>query len=335
MKSLIIGQDIGFGSNKLVGPNGEVEVNSHVAVKTGEKFSDLVIKTGKDAPVQITLADGTTYYVGKGSHHFGRPIESVDLTRLLGSTEARVQLYATLSKYAQVHKAGDNLEISHLTVGLPLEMLRGQTARTNASAMKQWLLGNHAWMINGLLPMSASIENVAVTSQAGAAFYEWAYNDSGQVQNKRALGSVAIVAIGFKTSELMALEDGAPVPNKTGGVNFGVKDFLQPLADERSMTLGEMDAKLRAGKIPLKGSGIDNWNRQLIGHVSKILNGYGDMGKRFECIYVCGGGTHLVNKTFSAALGTNVQIAHDPVFTVARGLYKMAVFNQSSHAQNT
>jgi hypothetical protein len=140
--TLLFGEDLGMGANKLYGSQGGLTLPSLVAAETGRVVGPLLGFRHTKPPLHIRF-DGSAFYVGSGSHDWGHPIENLDYDRMIGVPETRAVLYGNLSQYIAQH--GDFDKPLAFLVGLPLEPLSGPDAQANTNAVRQWMKGDHRW----------------------------------------------------------------------------------------------------------------------------------------------------------------------------------------------
>ena len=136
METLILGQDLGMGSNKLYGSQGGLVLQSVVAAVTGQAVGSLLGFRTQKPPLKLYL-DGTMFYVGPGAADWGQVIEHLDYDRLNGVPETRAVVYANLTRY--LHQMTVTQAYMNLIVGLPLEPLSGPAAQSTADAVRAWL----------------------------------------------------------------------------------------------------------------------------------------------------------------------------------------------------
>jgi hypothetical protein len=78
-----------------------------------------------------------SFFVVDNAHDYGRPVENLDLGRLAGAPEMRALLYGRIT-----------LPVA-MMVGLPLQMMSGETAKECANQVRSWLKGAHTWNADG------------------------------------------------------------------------------------------------------------------------------------------------------------------------------------------
>ncbi|MBN2147999.1 MAG: ParM/StbA family protein [Anaerolineales bacterium] len=317
---LLLGQDLGMGSNKLFGAQGGFVLPSTVAAETTQPVGRLLGLRSQKPPMHIRV-DGLAFYVGSGAHDWGRPIENLDYDRLTGVPETRAIVYANFTRYFRQHGLPD-IPL-HLIVGLPLEPLSGSDASANANAVRQWLRGEHQWEADGHA-MKVTIAEVKITSQPSGALFDYLLDDQGQsIAERKAhfAKEIGIISVGFNTLELMTVRDKAPVQSMTAGQTLGVRRLLEIVNREGLYTLGELDSLLRAGKLDLQ-SELQVWGREVTGQIEKV---WGQRWRRFSQIIVVGGGALLLRNVLVGHFGGKLYIPDDPILSIARGLYRLAV----------
>jgi len=321
---IIFGEDLGIGANKLFGPAGGLEVQAQVAAEVGKPVTSLLGFTNRKPPMQIKV-DGMVYYVGAGSHDWGRAIENLDYDRMNGVPETRAILYASLTHYMNFHGKID--EDVNVIVGLPLEPLSGETGLENAEKVKHWLKGNHSWEVENN-PYNVFISDVKVTSQPSGALFDYLLDDYGMFISERKAHfsqEVGILSIGFNTIEILTVSNRTPVQGMTAGKTVGVRRLLELINKQQLYTLGELDTRLRAGVLDIT-SALPVWEREVTGQIEKV---WGNRWKRFAQVIVVGGGALLLSNTLMAWFNGRLNIPIDPVMAISRGLYKQGLMIQN------
>jgi hypothetical protein len=325
---LLFGEDLGMGANKLYGSQGGLTLPSLVAAETGRVVGPLLDFRHTKPPLHIRF-DGAAFYVGSGSHDWGRPIENLDYDRMIGVPETRAVLYGNLSQYIAQH--GDFDKPLAFLVGLPLEPLSGPDAQAIANAVRQWLKGEHRWEADGK-PHQVSITDVRVTSQPSGALFDYILDEKGQFIPERKASlkqEIGIVSIGFNTLELLTVKDKAPVQAMTAGRTMGVRRLLELVNPEGLYTLGELDGHLRSGQLDTR-SALPVWGSEVSGQIEKI---WGQRWRRFTQIIVVGGGALLLRDHLIERFNGKVYLPDDPVIAIARGLYKLALQQSNRKGQ--
>lgn len=321
--ALNLGFDPGMGAIKLYGPQGGAELPSQVATNGTKKLAHFAGLSRRAAPPEVKTQDGQ-FYVGLGAHDYGRPVENMDYDRLTGSPEMRALLYGALAAFSGRYGLPDALHT--MTVGLPIETLSGDEAQTNAAAVREWLRGTHAWMVDGK-EYRLHVENVTVTPQPVGALFDYVLDEDGQFipERRGALTrEVGVCSIGFNTIELLVIRDKAPVERFTTGNTSGVRRLLELVNRQGLYSLGELDAQLRGGKLSYQDA-LPVWAREVGGEIEKR---WGQAYRRFERVIMVGGGAILLSKAMQDRFGAKAFVPEQPVLATARGLFKLAQMQQ-------
>jgi hypothetical protein len=320
-KTIYIGEDLGMGANKVWGPAGGLQVMSQVAVSAGGHLGGMTGLKAKRRPMEVRGSFGA-FYVGQGAHEYGRPVENLDFDRLTGAPEMRALLYGTLAEYQAMHGAFKG-PIS-LMVGLPLQMMTGEKAKEFQNGVKSWLRGVHEFEVDGTA-QKMEVEQARLTSQPVGALFDYVLNDVGEIVAERGsalLDEVGVISVGFNTVELMVVKDQGAVERFTQGNTIGVRRLLELMNRDGAFSLGEMDERLRAGRMrsELK-SALPIWGREVNGEIEKR---WGQSYRRFAKVIVVGGGALILKDALTAQFGMKAFMPNLPVLSIARGLWKLA-----------
>ena len=320
--------DPGYANIKLFGSRGPLVMQSAIAISAGDKIGHMAGLRVSRPPLCVRTNAGQ-FYVGEGSHDWGRPVENLDYDRLSGVPETRAIVYASLTRY--IEQYCPFASPVQMVVGLPLEPLSGPYAQTNADSARQWLRGEHSWEANGK-PYTVTISEVRVTSQPTGALFEYLLDDNGQFLPERKSHfneEVGILSIGFNTIEMLAIKERAPIQAMTAGRTSGVRRLLELLNHQGMYSLGEMDDRLRSGSLDVKAA-LPIWSREVTGQIEKT---WGQRWRRFARIIAVGGGVLLLKDTLIERFDGKVYIPTDPVLAIAHGLYKLALMQSNRRSK--
>jgi hypothetical protein len=305
--------DFGAGNFKRVGADGAHVLPSQMATVLGESLGRSAGLKTRKPPVCIGL-NGSRFYVGAGAHDWGRPIENLADERFIaGAPELRALVYATLPAAQSIHAI----------VGLPQSALADGQARDTANAVKGWLMGVHEWTVDGE-PRAATVDQVTVASQAAGALFDYLLDDAGvflparKAHFKEELG---VVSVGMSTLELLVVRNGAPVERFTSSLTAGVRRVLDLVDPQGLYSRGELDEALRANRLDVSKA-LPVWSSEVVGHIE---NAWGKAFRRFAAVLTVGGGALLLQPTLLALFNGRSVLLPEPVISVARGLYKLAV----------
>lgn len=316
--TIILGEDLGMGANKLFGEHGGLQLPSHVAINGAQKVANMVGLRSQKAPLHIRMAHGS-FYVGPDAHDWGRPVENLDYDRLTGAPEMHALFYGSLTRFAQQYGPLDR-PLS-LMVGMPLEPLTGTNAPDNVRAVRRWMEGVHEWQADGK-DYRTEIAEVSVTSQPVGALFDYLLTEDGRFAPERKAAfkkEVGIISVGFNTVELLVVRDRQPVQRFTAGTTAGVRRLLEIVNGQGLYSLGELDNQLRNGTLEIKDA-LPIWEREVTGVINQH---WGDAWRRFATVLLVGGGASLLKNTLPYRFNGKAYVPADPVLSIARGLYKL------------
>jgi len=323
-----LGMDAGNGAYKLTGDGGFLELQSQVAMNGGLKVMNTMGLRKSKAPLQISNDSGS-FYVGPSAHDHGRPVENLDVDRFNGTPEMRALFHGSLTEYQR--KYGMFASPLSITVGLPNEILTGDAAEKNVETVKQWMRGTHTWSADGE-PFTVEVADVKVASQVTGGLFDYLLDAEGRFipDRKGAFsGEVGAISIGFGTVELMAVRDRTPVQRFTTGATSGVRRLLEIVNGQRLYSLGELDMQLRAGQLDVSAA-LPIWEREVMGVIEKQ---WGTAWKRFAVVLLMGGGSILLKDTLPYRFNGKAYVPDQPVIAIARGLYKLSLFQQKRNKE--
>lgn len=309
-----IGIDLGYGAIKIASPKGTYQLPSFVGVAQVSRIANTEGAKRSKASTHI-IVDGNAYRVGSNAHSDGKPLENLDYERLLGSPEIKALTFAALVN----HDTTENIDAM---VGLPLGLLSEESAKSNAAAVRKWMLGTHNVIVDGKAH-TITINSVGITSQPIGALYDYILTSKGKPHKSNAAtvkGEVGIISVGFNTIEMYTMRNKATVQRLSSSTKNGVRRLLELCDPHGHHTLGEKDDLLRAGVLDVSAQ-KPIWSREVRGDIEKT---WGDVWQRFGSIIAVGGGTIILNGSMEQ-YEDKMHKPDDPVFSIASGLYKNLV----------
>jgi len=307
--------DPGYGNCKLWGPDGSTIMPSLVATDGHGEIHDSAM-TNRRPPLDIAIQNHE-FYVGKGAHGWGRPVESLDFDRFVGSPEMQALLYGALTL-----ASFGNGETIDMVVGLPLALLSGDPSnvRKTIRGVKHFFSGDHIWA-SGDKDLAVSVSSVSVASQAVGSLFDYLLTDDGHMTPSRRAQheqEIGICNIGFNTVDLLVAQKGAISQRFTANDTRGVRRFLQLSDRDGLYSLGELDEQFRARSLQ-DDQALDVWKTEVMGFIE---DAWGSLFRRFVVVYCVGGGADILKDALQNRFGTKFAIADDPISATARGLYK-------------
>lgn len=322
--SIKFGFDMGMGALKLWSASGGFQLVSQVASNGKNHLMDGIMGLKSSKKPMLISGDFGSFYVGFGAHENGRPVTNLSFERLTGVPEMRALLYAALAQYQNEYGPFD--EALSLMVGLPLQMMTGEKAKEYQRGVKSWLMGSHTFQADGITH-TIEIDSVKQTSQPVGALFDFVLNHRGEIADashgSALMGEVGVISVGFNTVELMVVKEQRAFQRFTEGNTLGVRRLLDLMNKGNLRSLGEMDELLRAGglKQELKAA-LPTWASEVNGKIDDVWEG--NTHHRFEKVLIVGGGPLLLREYLTAQFGAKAWMPSDPVFSIARGLYKLS-----------
>ncbi len=323
-----LGIDAGNGAFKIFGSAGGLELVSQVAVNDGQRAVSTLGLRKQKAPLRITNGHGS-FYVGAGAHDYGRPVENLDVDRFNGTPEMKALLHGSLTRYQE--RYGIFESPLSVVAGVTTEAITSDSVDQNSETIRQWIRGNHMWNADNQ-PQKVEIANVKVASQASAELFDYLLDNEGRfVQERKGAfsGEVGTISIGFGTVELMVVRNRTIVQRFTSGSASGVRRLLEILDGGHLYSLGELDMQLRAGQLNTREA-LPIWEREVSGVIEKA---WGRSWKRFAAVLIVGGGSILLKDFLPYRFNGKAFMPDDPVMAIARGLYKLSLFQNQRGKQ--
>lgn len=321
-----LGFDMGMGALKLWSKPGGVQLVSQVANNGQRHLADGIIGLKNRKRPMLVTGEFGSFYVGNAAHEHGRPVENLDFDRLTGAPEMRALLYAALAQYQDEHGPFD-APLS-LMAGLPLQMMTGDSAKEYQKGVRGWLMGSHEFDVDGI-SHNIEVEEVRQTSQPVGALFDYVLDAKAQMIGDRGSvlqDEVGVLSVGFNTVELLVVKERGAVERFTAGNTVGVRRLLELINRENLWSLGELDSRLRAGRLnaEMKQS-LPIWAREVNGEIERR---WGQSHKRFAKVLVVGGGALLLKEALTLQFGHKAYLPNDPVLSIARGLWKLSVMKK-------
>lgn len=338
----ILGVDPGFGNFKVAAPDSAaVVVPSVVGVGSTDTgmLSLGTFSRGRhrgSTPDEVAF-QGVTYLVGEGVARFARPVQRMDFLRLSDGPELRSLFYDAL--YGALGPDAEGAVLS-LMVGLPVEVLADtESARATVQGLRSWVVGEHAFAVNGVSRVVRVAAMKAMAQPAGA-FFSWGLNPDGRWSRDKAdlKAPVAICDIGFNTLDVFTVQAGEVVARYTGGDTAGMRratELLIGAVQSRygvQLSLHEADSLIRqrdprlytsdgeAALAPLARQALDT----AAAGIATFLEQRWGNGKQFAHLLFTGGGASVLKDALLRQY-PHGEVLPDPVGANAVGLARYGV----------
>lgn len=220
-----------------------------------------------------------------------------------------------------------------LTTGLPVaDYFRADGVDADKIAAKRANLLKQVTSGDRVLP---KFTNVSVGCQAVAAFFDIMFDERLEYRVGRSTDqAVAIVDIGGRTTDIAVIDNGNLDRQRSGTANNGVLDVYKALSDLISQKFNlkddfpqsMVDTAVRTNELRIFGQNTDISDlveaakRDVQGKIVREVERKIGSGATLGSIVFVGGGGSLFGKISEAF--PNGEIAEDPEFANARGLWK-------------
>lgn len=315
-----VGLDLGYGGVKVYEPGKETQIASFIGTLNG--FSE------PSAETCIVSFKGITRMVGREVFSAGTEQPSLSPDRWLGGTEALAAFYAGLGIHFRGNKPKDSIPLS-LYVGLPASLTEVKVRAEVQEKVSKWLAGDHDWEYN-YKKMAVKVGKVTVRSQASGAIFDLIHTLNGEFSKDVEYldRGVGIASIGFNTVELSGGINGKPATNMIASKAAGIQALLQQCAINRNSDISLLDDQLRRSAL---GDDYEaNRSSWAGGIISMMETQWKNLMDSVKRVMVVGGGAQYAEPELRARFGDRLYIPTSPIFSVSRGLYKMAVVDGKS-----
>ncbi|MBK9497302.1 MAG: ParM/StbA family protein [Xanthomonadales bacterium] len=333
LETILLGNDNGFGNTRLFGAQGPVALQSLVATNGTQSISLWATgglkRAGQGRDKPLLIKTDTEFYVGAGAHALGRPVENLQLERMVGP-ESKALLYGTLSLYF-ASKPKPRAPVKIVTA-LPIALAQGEQGDGLRDQLRAMLVGKHAWSTDpgsderGERDYKMTIDDVVLTSQPAGAMFDYLLNADGSISpEKKALrksGAFGVMSIGFNTVELMVVADGQMLAKHVAGDSSGARRVFQLLNQDGAYSLGELDSRYRAGLLDISDV-LPIWSGEVFGLVDKYWDKM--ILRRMSTVFVVGGGAKMLAGPLLKKFQSKLVIPDDPIMSIARGCYRLAL----------
>ncbi len=336
-----LGLDPGFGGFKVVESSADGHRSVHLpsVVGVGDTETGLLSlgalgsrRTGNQ-PLCVAW-DGAHYLAGHRVASFARPIERMDFLRLSDGPELRALTYAAVGSLL-----GSGEHTVCLMLGFPVEvMAERERATATLKALREWLLGEHRFSLDGRAS-AIQVREVKAMAQPAGAFFAWGLNDAGHWQRSASdlKAPVGICDIGFNTLDLFAVEGGQVTARFTGGDTLGLRRAAELLGSQVrreygvALSLHEADALLGDKRAqlytPVGLADLQAAARQALdattGEILGFVESRWGQGRQFAYLLFTGGGAEALRPELTR-LYPHGLVLPDPVTANALGLARYA-----------
>lgn len=199
--------------------------------------------------------DGVSHIVGENVGNYTDPITLLDFQALSGGSYQKALTYAVMGKLLG---KGEYEKPIVVKFGLPVELQQDEKKSEEIkAAVKSWLIGDHAFAVNGNKTLM-TIKSVTFLTQPAGTFFYWGMDDNGVWQKSESYitggASVGICDVGGNTVDIIVINGGNVSWRFTTGESIGMRRAIDLVGTRIESEYGfrpsehEIDGYLRMNK---------------------------------------------------------------------------------------
>ena len=342
---MIVGIDLGYGQVKGYTKDNQHKFLSVVGTPITDFARTTTIKDKEDLLDALCLTyNNTKYYIGYNAVINTRNGRFSLKQNKAKSEENKIKFLTSLALF-------DSDEDFIVVTGLPVLEFKNQKAdlfnmMINQGEPFEFTFYHGAKQIQ----KSIKVSNVKVISQGEASFYDYILNDDGSINKEKAsevVGRVMVVDVGYKTTDIVTMENGKYVETMSDQLNQGVNQMhnecIKLIFSKYNIKkeMKEIDNIIRDGYLFYNKQDIDisdivqkasiPFAEDIIDNLINISN---DQLGALSTIILTGGGSSLIYDYINKQLNdnTNVVLMDNSEFSNARGYYKYGLLLKQNKA---
>lgn len=350
LKPTLIGSDIGYGQNKNVSGNAKEKFPSAVGTPISNFGRSTAVVTKQELmdSLSITLGD-QKYYIGKNAIVNTRNGRFTLRQNKADDIYNVVKFITSLALFTEEDQRYAEFDV---VTGLPvLEFKNQKDALENMMRNdgKPFIFDMHYGPKT--VRKTIFVNNVKVVSQGEGAFYDFILNNNGEIIPERATiagGLVIVCDVGFRTTDIVTMENGRYIEPLSDQFNKGVNQIHQEilrLIMERyaiKKELKDIDQIVRDGNFYHNMKEYDV--RQIIADaaqpfaediVESLHTTSNDQLGGANHVIFTGGGSEIIYKHVQPLLKgiVNISIMEDSEFCNAQGYYKYGLLLKNAQRE--
>lgn len=324
---MIIGYDGGYSDTKAVGGSGAKRVKFPSLVGTPDKARFSLSLGQEDS---IILLEPQHVQIGDGAVRQSRFVHRREDRAWIESDEWYNLFLASITELTTATRV--NL---HVVTGLPVAFFNDR------EKVKERLLNTHTVKREGRHAQTFAVETVNVVPQPFGALLSQALNDHGHISDRDvATGTIGIIDVGGKTTNLLSVESLAEISRETASVNVGAWDAVRNMRSLIAGACPDLDLRdhqiVRAiidRRVKYYGDFIDLAEKinsvveplasAIIAQATQLWNG----GAQLDVILISGGGAYLLGPRIESHF-RHARVISDPTadFANAVGFWRFGKY---------
>jgi plasmid segregation protein ParM len=316
-----IGLDVGYAAVKAVSGQRRVTFPSVVGTPDRARFS----LNSQEDNIILTMP-----------HHVLVGQRAVEQSRFVHRREDRAWIesdeYYHLMLAAFTELTTATVAELRVVTGLPVAFYDG-----DRKALRDLFLGEHRAKREGRRAQLFRVRDCRVIPQPFGTLLALALDDQGRITDSGlATGTVGVVDVGGKTTNLLSVYRLAEIGRETSSVNVGAWDVVRAVRDHLADHCPDLELRdhqlveaIKARQVRYYGEPVDlsavvdgvlePLADQVIAQATQLWNG----GAGLDAILVSGGGALLLGPRIQAHF-PHARVVSEPVYANALGYWKLA-----------
>lgn len=346
----LVGSDLGYGQIKIVSGDQKEKFLSAVGTPVSNfgRSTAVVNKQELLDGLSITL-DGQIYYVGRNAVVNTRNGRLTLRQNKADHEHNKVKFLTSLALLTDQYQEEAEFDI---VTGLPVLEFKNE-----AEALEKMMNNNGKPFVfdmnygNVTVKKRIKINNVKIVSQGEGAFYDFVLDKTGNIINSHAeivSGTVMVVDIGYRTTDIVTMENGRYIEPLSDQLNKGVntihQEILRLIMERHGVKkeLRDLDQIVRTGFFyhntqeynvnDIINEAARPFAEDIVESLHTISN---DQLGSVNHIIFTGGGTQIIY-AFALELLMNIvnsSIMEDSEFCNANGYYKYGLLLQNAQKE--
>lgn len=344
---ILLGIDLGYGQIKAVNQNIKKKFVSAVGTPVSNFGRSAAVNSEEELMSALTITmDNQTYYVGRNAITNARNGRLTLRQNKADDIHNKIKFLTSLALFMEEDQTYAEFDI---ITGLPVLEYRNQKDQLES------MMSNNERIFffdmhygPKVVSKSIKVNNVKVISQGEGAFYDFILDNNGNIVEEQAnsvSGTVMVVDIGYRTSDIVTMENGRYVEPLSDQLNRGVntihQEILRLIMEKFGIKkeLKELDQYVRDGSFYHNTKSYDiseiiataarPFAEDIVESLHTISND--QLGSVNHVIFT-GGGAEIIYPHVISLLSNIVEtsIMHNSEFCNATGYHKYGLLLQNT-----
>ena len=344
----LVGIDNGFGMIKISSGEIDIKFPSVVGTPVSKFAKTAAISSFNELLDSLAITyNNNTYYIG---HNAIINTRNGKISLRQNKAEDEQNKIKTMAALALLTDENQTDATFDIVCGLPVLEYRNQKDKlynmyVNGGKPFEFMMHYG----NNIVPKRIKCRNVTVIAQAEGAFYSYILSSDGNIIDSRAenvQGTVLITDIGYKTTDIIAMENGRYIETLSDQINNGVsqmhQEILRLIMEKLNIKkeLKDIDEIVRSKSLfhnrqtydmtDIIAEAAKPFAENLVESLYTINNG--ELGN-LQMILLTGGGAEIIYKYVKETLDSVVRVdkIYNSEFSNSQGYYKYGMLLRNQH----